>query len=78
MKSLLAATFIAVLAAGCASTEPPAKEAMGKVAARAIECDMTATRIKPRECNANTTAMSKDDMLEHERRAQQVQIPLPR
>jgi glycerol dehydrogenase-like iron-containing ADH family enzyme len=79
--SLFSAFIAAVLLSGCATTGgPTTADAMGQSQARAIECDMTATRIKPRDCNANASAkssMSKEDMLEIERRAQQVQVPLP-
>lgn len=83
MKTLLSAvtlTTVAMLTAGCATdNQPITSEAMGKAAPRPIECDMTATRIKPRECNQNLAkagSLSKDDVLEMERRAQQVQVPL--
>jgi hypothetical protein len=78
---LLALVFCAAIGAGgCASSgQPSTAEAMGQRAQpRAVECDLTATRVRPRECtqNMNARAIGKDEMLENERRAQQVQIPL--
>ena len=76
MNKAIVSIVLLVALSGCANLPEPVESGKPQGTHASVMCDMTATKIKPRNCVPPQTSMTKDDALEMERRGQQVQVDI--
>ncbi len=76
MFKTVTTTVLLLALSGCANLPQPVAGSQSQGSHASVTCDMTATKIKPKNCLPPQSSMTKEDALAMEQRAQQVQVDL--
>ena len=76
MLKAITTTVLLLALSGCVNLPEPIASSQPQGAHASVMCDMTATKIKPKNCVPPQSSMTKEDALAMEQRGQQVQVDL--